>query len=229
MSQTEIWKNEIGNAKSGFCHHAYWLIGESESVNSLLIFLKNEMSFDSIGNADYWYREYERFGVEESHELATTQSRNPVNGGMRIFILVIPFIGLEAQNSLLKVLEDPKSNIRFFIFTKNRNIFIPTVCSRLVIVSCEQNEDLEEQSEQFAEKFISAKINERLKLVELLIKNKDKIKTLKLLDGLEKLFYKNNNNGKHNKLLTDIIDFRRYLNGSSPSVKNILEYLCLVV
>lgn len=39
----------------------------------------------------------------------------------------------EAQNALLKILEEPPNNIEFIIITQNKNALLPTVRSRLII------------------------------------------------------------------------------------------------
>ncbi|ETD25147.1 hypothetical protein HMPREF2086_00482 [Helicobacter macacae MIT 99-5501] len=47
----------------------------------------------------------------------------------------------EAQNALLKILEEPPQNIHFIIITRNKTALLPTIRSRLVL------EDLREKSE----------------------------------------------------------------------------------
>lgn len=42
-------------------------------------------------------------------------------------------IQTEAQNSLLKILEEPPRNIVFTIVVRSKNILLPTICSRLVL------------------------------------------------------------------------------------------------
>lgn len=40
---------------------------------------------------------------------------------------------IEAQNALLKVLEEPPKNIKFILITKSKNALLPTIISRLII------------------------------------------------------------------------------------------------
>ena len=49
-------------------------------------------------------------------------------------ILTIEAINAISQNALLKILEEPPVNIYFLILAYNKNIFLPTVLSRLMVV-----------------------------------------------------------------------------------------------
>ena len=49
-------------------------------------------------------------------------------------ILSIESISAVSQNALLKILEEPPINIYFLLLAHNKNIFLPTVLSRLMVV-----------------------------------------------------------------------------------------------
>lgn len=51
----------------------------------------------------------------------------------KTLILAANFYNLFAQNALLKILEEPPKNIEFILIGKNKNTFLSTVRSRLVI------------------------------------------------------------------------------------------------
>lgn len=40
---------------------------------------------------------------------------------------------IEAQNALLKVLEEPPNNIKFILVAKSKNVILPTILSRMII------------------------------------------------------------------------------------------------
>ena len=48
------------------------------------------------------------------------------------FVIIYPAEGMnkEAQNALLKVLEEPPADFHFFLITENRNLLLPTIISR---------------------------------------------------------------------------------------------------
>ena len=49
-------------------------------------------------------------------------------------ILTVEAINTISQNALLKILEEPPINIYFLILAHNKNIFLPTVLSRLMVI-----------------------------------------------------------------------------------------------
>lgn len=50
-------------------------------------------------------------------------------------ILCIDSINTQAQNSFLKILEEPPHNKYFILLSKTKNIFLPTVLSRLIAIN----------------------------------------------------------------------------------------------
>ncbi|RAX53197.1 hypothetical protein CCY99_06290 [Helicobacter sp. 16-1353] len=42
---------------------------------------------------------------------------------------------IEAQNALLKILEEPPHNIKFILITKSKNAILPTILSRMIITN----------------------------------------------------------------------------------------------
>ena len=59
----------------------------------------------------------------------------------KTIIIVAQNFRNEAQNALLKILEEPPKNIHFIIITRNKTALLPTIRSRLVV------EDMREKSE----------------------------------------------------------------------------------
>jgi DNA polymerase-3 subunit delta' len=51
--------------------------------------------------------------------------------------------GIEAQNALLKVLEEPPNNIIFIIVTNSKSVLLPTIHSRLPLIEDSKIEELE--------------------------------------------------------------------------------------
>jgi replication-associated recombination protein RarA len=65
---------------------------------------------------------------------------------------------IPAQNSFLKLLEEPPSNVQFVLTTDNKNSLLPTIISRVKIVKL-----IEKQSSEVDEQFIAPEINGLLK------------------------------------------------------------------
>lgn len=49
--------------------------------------------------------------------------------------IVGKIFNLEAQNALLKILEEPPSGVEFLLFTPNKNALLPTIRSRMQIIN----------------------------------------------------------------------------------------------
>lgn len=75
--------------------------------------------------------EYESFLIENAKEVINeayiTESREKI-----IVVMAFKF-GIDPQNALLKILEEPPRNIRFIIVAKSKNLLLPTIRSRLMI------------------------------------------------------------------------------------------------
>jgi DNA polymerase-3 subunit delta' len=50
-------------------------------------------------------------------------------------VIAIESINIQSQNALLKILEEPPYNKYFLLLASNKNIFLPTILSRLSIVN----------------------------------------------------------------------------------------------
>ncbi|AQW81520.1 DNA polymerase III, delta prime subunit [Campylobacter pinnipediorum subsp. pinnipediorum] len=51
----------------------------------------------------------------------------------KLLVLMAKSFRIEAQNSLLKVIEEPPRNIFFYIVAPSKNALLPTICSRLIV------------------------------------------------------------------------------------------------
>ena len=121
--------------KSGRLHHAYGLTGEREKVKEELFdFLKNDLKFPTTGNPDFWQMDFNIFKIADSRALSEAQLSLPVKYDRKIFIISTNFITKDAQNSLLKIFEEPRADSVFFLVMAGASDLIPTLKSRLIII-----------------------------------------------------------------------------------------------
>ena len=126
-------------------HHAYFLVGNMEEVLlKLKDFLEKEVGVEVMGNPDFWSGKFNTLNVENAKIIADSQERKTFeespsvatsgspasSSSKKIFIIQTDFITEEAQNSLLKVFEEPTSGTHFFIISPQDNL-LPTLRSRL--------------------------------------------------------------------------------------------------
>ncbi|HEY4509026.1 MAG TPA: hypothetical protein VJC13_01940 [Candidatus Paceibacterota bacterium] len=116
-------------------HHAYFLVGDGEKIFSeLKNFLEKSVGIKTSGNPDFWHGRFNSLTIDEAREIALAQERKSfAEVGLpqkKIFIIQADFISHEAQNSLLKVFEEPTAGTHFFIISP-QDILLPTLRSRV--------------------------------------------------------------------------------------------------
>jgi hypothetical protein len=210
-------------------HHAYIIEGRKESARRHLFkFLEDEVGISTKANPDFYYRDFENFGIDNGRELKEMATRQAVFGGLKIFSFSFNAITREAQNSLLKLFEEPPSNTLFFAIVPKAHVLLPTLLSRMFIVSLGGAE----RDDDFEKRFLESDTAERLSILKNIIDEKNRSGTLDVLNKIERALYKNadlkNAEKKAIFLFEEIRVLRRYVNTRSPSVKMILEHISLI-
>jgi len=215
--------------KGNFLHHAYLLEGNKESLIPLLCdAIESKLNMSVRGNQDCLIQEFESFTIEDSRMLKMRAYTKSAYGGKQLFIISFHSITVEAQNSLLKLLEEPAENTHFFLITSNSEILLPTVLSRLYLLK-ERRET--RTGEVSAVSFLRADFAQRLSLVQNIIEKKDKQEAISLLNGIQSYLYKRADlrtiSSEEISSLQEMQKMHSYLSLRSASIKIILEYLTL--
>jgi len=145
----------------------------------------------------------------------------------KIFVISFQSITHEAQNALLKLFEEPTNNTHFFLVTATADIMLPTLASRLFIISCDKKLP---KNTHLVEQFLTSTKAERLKYLKGIIDSKDKKNAILFLNALEVALYIKKDLAKNSEIvyaLKEIAGSRAYLYGRSPSVKMLLEHVAL--
>jgi DNA polymerase-3 subunit delta' len=213
-------------------HHAHVLEGEKGNiVPDLFKFLKKELDVDVKNNPDFSYQEFETFTIDDGRDLQERHGRKAITG-KKIFVIVTRFIVLEAQNALLKIFEEPSVDTHFFLIMPNASILIPTLRSRVEVVRhSELDKEKGSELKTLAKKFISASPAQRIVIVKEIVEEKDKGKAIDFVTALEEVLapkLKSAPDG-YAGALTEILMVKKYLHDRAPSVKLLLEHLCLSV
>lgn len=61
---------------------------------------------------------------------------------LKTIILAADKFNIEAQNALLKVLEEPPQNVKFILITKYKSAILPTILSRLLLINKRTKSDI---------------------------------------------------------------------------------------
>ena len=206
-------------------HHAYALEGDRKTaISNLYNFFENDLKIETKANLDFYFNEFESFGIDNGRELQAQASRKAVLGNMQIFVIAFSSITSEAQNALLKLFEEPAEGVHFFIITGSSEIFLPTLKSRFQIIKLKSILDA---NKALADDFVKASKGSRIKLLQDIIENKDKQQALDFLNDLESALYQNKS--RDIEAFEAIQKSRDYLRGRAPSVKMLLENISLTV
>lgn len=226
--------------KSQNLHHAYILEGHHVSVYpDLCEFCEKELKFQTRANPDFYYEVFERFSIANARKLHEMQMRKTTNRGRKVFVIAFNFITKEAQNALLKVLEEPTDGTHFFFITPNTKTILDTVSSRVIFIT-DKMDKVEAGSDDVhkdAKKFYAADYRERLAFVSKFVSDikdekKSKSDALYFLQSLEKTMHKDflkNPKSDFAVALKEIHLAEKYLHDQGSSVKQLLEHISLMV
>ena len=217
-------------------HHAYYLIGGDSVRAELISTLKGEHLIQIKGNPDFFDRAYETFTIDEAREIKSLAETKPVNSsGKKIFILTMNGITVEAQNALLKLLEEPAEYAHFFLIIPLAHLLLLTVRSRMQVVETEgkrKKEKGKEDTNMEAVSFLKMPVAKRLDFIKGLMddiskERKTKQDAIDFLNEVEELIYKQKGTRNAARTLESIEMVRKYINDRAPSIKMLMEYVAL--
>ncbi len=222
--------------------HAYLLEGDKEETFKLLLnFLNTEFGFSTVANPDFWLGDFDSLGVDDSRAIKDFQSNKALVGDKKILVIKTNFITHEAQNSLLKVFEEPTQGTHLFLLMPSSENILPTLKSRLMVINLKVGSGGKQTSKLSVEKFLQSSLSERFELVKVFLprskeEKADKAGVINFLNELEQFLYQDFEKKRTTALpssltqdietiFSEIRQCRSYLNDRSPSVKMILEHL----
>lgn len=220
-------------------YHSYVVEGEPGVLAYELIKFLEERGDIKSKSPDVLCQVYESFTIDDSREIKEWNSRMGISGGKKICVIATSFINREAEQALLKILEEPSENTHIFIIMPNISLLIDTIISRTQVVKLGQN--ISKEKRNLAIKFIKSNPKGRLEIISQIIKeNKDEDNSsvlrgyvVSFINEVEKVLYeewkKNRMNRKLQLSLKEIEKNRDFLNIPGSSVKMILEHLALVI
>ncbi len=219
-------------------HHAYYLIGADSVRTELFSILAHKHKIEARGNPDFFDRSYETFVIDDAREVKASHGMRPVvDNGKKVFILQMNGITVEAQNALLKLLEEPAEYAHFFILIPSAHLLLPTVKSRMRSIgdtssSRSERSSIDPELLSVANRFVTVSKAKRLEEVKKLVDDISKEKKTKqdaidVLNAIETVIYEQRGIRKGQSALHIIEMARSYLHDRAPSVKMLLEYVAL--
>lgn len=203
-----------------FSAHAYLVRSGSDDALYRLIGILSERGVETKGNPDCYVREYESFSVDDARDVSNFAYFKPV-GARKYIVLCTKSMTIEAQNALLKIVEEGSGRSVFFFVLPLGVPVLSTLESRCVSVKA-KTENGKEEGEDFLKKSYA----KRLALAEKFAKDHDRegarelVRSLLILADTKKF---------DAKTLRDLLDADRSLQLSGSSPKSIIGHLALVL
>lgn len=173
--------------------------------------------------ADVLHLIKDRFGIDDARELSEQASQTPFASSVRVFVIATNDVAVEAQNALLKLLEEPPQHARFYLILPPGSFLLPTLRSRLY--EQEHTRTQEDVSSTYTA-FKNASYGERLARIAEWTKNKDTAAVESILRGCEQEVQVEGAE-KNEKLLQSVLFVRNYSGSRGASLKMLLEELAL--
>ncbi|MFA6257409.1 MAG: hypothetical protein WC671_00130 [Candidatus Paceibacterota bacterium] len=225
-------------------HHAYLIEGERDEVVPEIISFLEGLGIKTVGNSDFIRINLDSFKIEDARNLKSYGVQKGLSSAKKIFIIYANSFLLEAQNSLLKMFEEPIENTHFFLIIPDANILLKTFVSRFYLIS--NKIGLSEDAKE-AEKFIAMPLKNRIEFIkELLTVSEDlsavagdendialldsaRSKALKFLNALEFILHKKMSKTVFDtKLFKHFFKVREFLRMPGSSTKSLMESVALI-
>ena len=125
---------------TGSLHHAYLIEGQYAEILLEVQKYLEESGVVILGNPDVWVEQFVVFLIGDAARIRSEHGKRSMSG-KKFFLLGIESATTDAQNALLKTLEEPQAGTHFFILTPRLSAFLPTLRSRFIEVKAVDHRD----------------------------------------------------------------------------------------
>src|SRR3989344_686184 len=152
----------------------------AKDKNKASAHISNFLKEEEINPFDVNLQAFEKaMGIPDVRNIQKSILLKPFRGKTKAVVIeAYENITIEAQNALLKVLEEPPANTLIIISTSSKELILPTIISRCKIIELEEkevslgNEDISSLND-FLNIILSGKAGDKLKIAEVIAKNKE--------------------------------------------------------
>ena len=114
-------------------HHAIFFEGNfKKDLDEVIKFFADDLEFGTQGNPDILVFTNEKLSIEKAREIRQYAQALPLKEKFLHIIVGFDSATLEAQNALLKALEEPGVSAKFYLLAPSFNSVIATLQSRLI-------------------------------------------------------------------------------------------------
>ena len=225
-------------------HHQSYGIKKNTGIHIPALFEDVGLDVSIESNPDYFHKKFETLTIDDAREIKEIHASKPLSAeSPRVFVIEFHGITREAQNALLKVLEEPAPNNFFFLIMPSFDVLLPTLRSRLHTLDIEKNTQTSKQKNEGGNEklFLKLSLKEKVTLADEIAQSisderEAKHIAMEFIDNVERelheIYSKEKNIEKKaifSKKFEVIAKARTYLGDRAPSVKMLLEYVALSV
>jgi DNA polymerase III delta prime subunit len=205
-------------------HHAYLLLGDRGEADSHIESLFASLGMNPVGNPDVFVLESDVFSVDDARELGI-KAVSKAFGERKVFVIHAQKFTPEAQNALLKTLEDPVPDTHFIITAREAQMFLPTLLSRMHHVRL--SGEAEESSE--VKRFLKKNPKQRIDFAKKFADEKEERGAGALAEFIDALLLTLKEEGAPAETLKRVLAVRSYARDSAAMPRLIIEHLALVL
>ncbi|MEK7509889.1 MAG: hypothetical protein AAB605_04230 [Patescibacteria group bacterium] len=211
---------------------AYLVQGDAEALKALTTKLVQE-GFIERGSPDVYVHTYRSFGIDEARALRERAQRKSLSGEGRVFALFAPGMTSDAQNALLKVLEEPPARAVFFFVVPSPETLLSTLRSRMQMMTLPEGGKVGALLVD-AGLFLAAPVAKRLEMLKPLYEydedeGRDMGAVIGFLQALERQFAKEKLSPASKQGLEAIYRARRFVGDKGSLLKALLEQMALLI
>lgn len=171
-------------------------------------------------NPDLLVLTYTELSVDDARQISTYAHLKAVGDG-KFLIVRFDRAGVEAQNALLKVVEEAPGNSHFYFSTPNPGSVIPTLRSRCIVDHLSETQVSDKEYEH-AREFLGLSYAERLGVVEKLVTQAQRSQDRTPIREFARALV-------HTHPSRETLDAVRYLDQNGTSPKLVLSHLAVVL
>jgi len=212
------------------------------STQSFLIIAKNKNEASSytadllkekgVNSLDINLQIYEKtMGIADVRNIQKAILLKPFRGKTKAVIIdTYESITLEAQNALLKILEEPPANTIIVIMTAKRELILPTIISRCKIIVLKEKENKLTEADSTELKnalniLLNGQTGTKLKIAQDIAKDKENVALWleKMLVFIIKEIIKDNQNSKYLNILKKLQKTYKTIGNTNVNQRTALE------
>lgn len=151
----------------------------------VLDFIKDNFKMEK-GHPDLFVFSMKDFGIDQVDMIISANIRKPAMGHKKFIVSSFNTISHQAQNSLLKTLEEPRPDTHIFLVTPSISTLLPTVLSRVQVVDIGSDDfyqgnartaggapNKDSKIKTDADKFLTSEIPTRLEIIKKMLTDKE--------------------------------------------------------